>query len=208
MYVHNKIGPNSLIVSQNVTPDEYFNSAVTCTTVPFQGGLVERPIGHNSWVRDYNPNRGKAATGSTVDTNSSSQEVETHNNFFSSFILDQDNSPSLFSEEQQTDIQAPIDVPSANTMSRRLVLAVPDKVSNSDMKLVDQTYEEFFDLFPFEQFGPERAFQAAVSEHPISMFMPEPKSFQEILKQPQEIRKLWLKATESELDNLISNEIF
>eukprot|EP00957_Ditylum_brightwellii_P185805 14146464-Ditylum_brightwellii.AAC.1 len=38
--------------------------------------------------------------------------------------------------------------------------------------------------------------------------MPEPKSFQAILKQPPEIRKLWLKAAESELDNLISNEHF
>eukprot|EP00957_Ditylum_brightwellii_P084560 6430268-Ditylum_brightwellii.AAC.1 len=71
-----------------------------------------------------------------------------------------------------------------------------------------QAYEEFSDLFASEQFGPERAFQAAVSEHTISMFMPEPKSFQKILKQSPEIRKLWLKATESELDNLISNETF
>eukprot|EP00957_Ditylum_brightwellii_P100153 7632475-Ditylum_brightwellii.AAC.1 len=38
--------------------------------------------------------------------------------------------------------------------------------------------------------------------------MPEPKSFQAILKLPPEIRKLWLKATGSELDNLISNETF
>eukprot|EP00957_Ditylum_brightwellii_P152341 11597600-Ditylum_brightwellii.AAC.1 len=83
-------------------------------------------------------------------------------------------------DEQQIDVQAPIDVPSANTRSRRPVLVVPDK----------------------------RTFQAAVSEHPISMFMPEPKYFQEFLKQPPETRKLWLKATGSELENLISNDTF
>eukprot|EP00957_Ditylum_brightwellii_P052514 3982201-Ditylum_brightwellii.AAC.1 len=76
------------------------------------------------------------------------------------------------------------------------------------MELAAQAYEEFSDLFTSEQFGPEKAFQAAASEHPISMFMPEPKSFQAIIKQPPEIRKLWLKATGSELENLISNEMF
>eukprot|EP00957_Ditylum_brightwellii_P009702 731454-Ditylum_brightwellii.AAC.1 len=38
--------------------------------------------------------------------------------------------------------------------------------------------------------------------------MPEPKSFQANVKQPPEIGKLWLKATGSELDKLISNETF
>eukprot|EP00957_Ditylum_brightwellii_P157263 11968714-Ditylum_brightwellii.AAC.1 len=38
--------------------------------------------------------------------------------------------------------------------------------------------------------------------------MPEPKSFQAILKHPPEIRKLWFKATGSELENLISNDTF
>eukprot|EP00957_Ditylum_brightwellii_P142507 10857240-Ditylum_brightwellii.AAC.1 len=63
--------------------------------------------------------------------------------------------------------------------------------------MASQAYEEFSNLFTSERFGPERTFQAAMSEHPISMFMPEPKSFQAILKQPPEIRRLWLKATES-----------
>eukprot|EP00957_Ditylum_brightwellii_P035605 2698762-Ditylum_brightwellii.AAC.1 len=39
IYVQNKIGANNLIVSQDVTYNEHFNSAVACTTVPFQGGL-------------------------------------------------------------------------------------------------------------------------------------------------------------------------
>eukprot|EP00957_Ditylum_brightwellii_P137402 10475795-Ditylum_brightwellii.AAC.2 len=76
------------------------------------------------------------------------------------------------------------------------------------MELAAQAYEAFFNLFTSEQFGPERSFKAAVSEHPISMFMSEPKSFQAILEQPPEIRRLWLKAAGSELDNLISNETF
>eukprot|EP00957_Ditylum_brightwellii_P157777 12008785-Ditylum_brightwellii.AAC.1 len=40
------------------------------------------------------------------------------------------------------------------------------------------------------------------------MFIPEPKYFQAILKQPPAIRKLWLKATGSGLENLISNDTF
>eukprot|EP00957_Ditylum_brightwellii_P016913 1275624-Ditylum_brightwellii.AAC.1 len=40
------------------------------------------------------------------------------------------------------------------------------------------------------------------------MFLPEPKSFQAILKHPPEIRKLPLNATGSESENLISNDIF
>eukprot|EP00957_Ditylum_brightwellii_P189077 14393157-Ditylum_brightwellii.AAC.1 len=74
--------------------------------------------------------------------------------------------------------------------------------------MASQAYEELSDSFTSGQFGPERAFQAAVAEHPIFMFMPKPKSFQAILKQSPEIRRLWIKATESELDNLISNETF
>eukprot|EP00957_Ditylum_brightwellii_P007282 553783-Ditylum_brightwellii.AAC.1 len=111
-------------------------------------------------------------------------------------------------EEQQTDVQAPIDVPSQITMSRKHVLVVPNKVPKNYMEMASQAYEEFSDLFTSGQFGPERPFQAAVAEHPISMLMSEPKSFQTILKQPPERRKLWFKTTESELDNLISNETF
>eukprot|EP00957_Ditylum_brightwellii_P030873 2339447-Ditylum_brightwellii.AAC.1 len=73
-------------------------------------------------------------------------------------------------DEQQTDVQALTDVPSANTRSRRPILVVPDKVPQSDMEMAAQTYEEFSDLFTSEQVGPEKAFQAAVSEHPIYMF--------------------------------------
>eukprot|EP00957_Ditylum_brightwellii_P059547 4521550-Ditylum_brightwellii.AAC.1 len=109
------------------------------------GGLPERPIGNNSWVRDYVPDREKAATGSATNINPSSQEEVTHNNFFPPFIPDQDNSPPLFSEEQQTDVQASIDVPSANTRSRRPVLVVPEKVPKSDMEMAAQAYEEFSD---------------------------------------------------------------
>eukprot|EP00957_Ditylum_brightwellii_P206338 15347910-Ditylum_brightwellii.AAC.1 len=122
IYVQDKIGPNNSTVSQDVTYDEHFNSAVACITVPFQGELPEKPIGHNSWDRDYDPDREKAATGSAADINPSSQE-----------------------EEQQTYVLAPIDVPSANTRSRRLVFAVPDKVPNSDMELAAQAYEKFSD---------------------------------------------------------------
>eukprot|EP00957_Ditylum_brightwellii_P154109 11728512-Ditylum_brightwellii.AAC.1 len=99
IYVQGKIRPNNLIVSQDVTYNEHFNSAVACTTVPSQGGLPERLIGNNSWARDYGPDRDKAATGSTADINPSSQEEETHNDFSPPFISDQDNSPPLFSEK-------------------------------------------------------------------------------------------------------------
>eukprot|EP00957_Ditylum_brightwellii_P185210 14104034-Ditylum_brightwellii.AAC.1 len=44
IYVQDKIGPNNLVVSQDVTYDELSNSAVAYTTAPFQGGLPERPI--------------------------------------------------------------------------------------------------------------------------------------------------------------------
>eukprot|EP00957_Ditylum_brightwellii_P196505 14972401-Ditylum_brightwellii.AAC.1 len=40
------------------------------------------------------------------------------------------------------------------------------------------------------------------------MFLPKPKSFQAIIKQPSEIRKLWLKATGSEHENLLNNDTF
>eukprot|EP00957_Ditylum_brightwellii_P196804 14993558-Ditylum_brightwellii.AAC.1 len=100
---------------------------MACTTSPFQGGLPERPIGHNSWVRNYDPDREKAATGFLADINPSSQAEEAHNVFSPPCVPYQDSSPPLFSEEQQTDVQALIDVSSANTRSRRPVLVVPDK---------------------------------------------------------------------------------
>eukprot|EP00957_Ditylum_brightwellii_P048155 3655146-Ditylum_brightwellii.AAC.1 len=59
------------------------------------------------------------------------------------------------------------------------------------MEMTSQAYEEFSNLFTSELFGPERAFQATA-----------------ILKQPPGIRRLWPKATESELGNLISSETF
>ena len=49
-----------------MTYDEQFNSAVTCTTALFQGGLPKRSIGHNTWVRNYDPEREKEATGSAA----------------------------------------------------------------------------------------------------------------------------------------------
>eukprot|EP00957_Ditylum_brightwellii_P196899 15001893-Ditylum_brightwellii.AAC.1 len=61
-------------ILMDLTYNGYFNSVVACTTVPFQGCLPERSIGHNSWVRNYDPDREKEATGSTVDINPSSQE--------------------------------------------------------------------------------------------------------------------------------------
>eukprot|EP00957_Ditylum_brightwellii_P175117 13332773-Ditylum_brightwellii.AAC.1 len=173
IYVQEKIGPNNLVVSQDVTYDEQFKSAVVCTTAPFQRGLPERSIGHNTWVRNYDPKRETAAIGSAAVIDPSIQEEETHNDFPPPFIHFQDNSPPLFSGEIQTDIQAPIDAPSARKRSK--------------------------DLFWMYL---TRAFQAALSEHPISMFLSAPKSFQAILKQPPEMRKLWLKATDSELENI------
>eukprot|EP00957_Ditylum_brightwellii_P205564 15344434-Ditylum_brightwellii.AAC.1 len=69
-------------------------------------------------------------------------------------------------------------------------MEVPSKVPNGDAEMVNQVYEEFSDLFNSEIFGPEKAFLVTSLEHPISMFLPEPKSFQAILKQPPEISEL------------------
>eukprot|EP00957_Ditylum_brightwellii_P199185 15183649-Ditylum_brightwellii.AAC.1 len=73
---------------------------LACTTAPFQGGLPERPLGHNSWVRNYDPAREKAATGSAADISQSTQEEETCNDVSPQFVPYQDNSPPLFSDEQ------------------------------------------------------------------------------------------------------------
>eukprot|EP00957_Ditylum_brightwellii_P181705 13842126-Ditylum_brightwellii.AAC.1 len=87
----------------DITYDEQFNSAVACTTAPSQQGLPERSIGHNTWVRNYDPEIETTATGSAADIDPSTQEEETHNDFPPPSIHFQDNSPPLFSDEVQTD---------------------------------------------------------------------------------------------------------
>eukprot|EP00957_Ditylum_brightwellii_P016281 1224783-Ditylum_brightwellii.AAC.1 len=73
----------------------------------------------------------------------------------------------------QIDVEASIDVQRARTRGKRPILNIPNKVQNSDIELENQVYKDFSDLFTSDQFGPERTFQAASSEHSISMFLPE-----------------------------------
>eukprot|EP00957_Ditylum_brightwellii_P150958 11494569-Ditylum_brightwellii.AAC.1 len=106
IYVQERICPNNLVVCEDVTYDEKFNSAVACTTVPVQRRLLERPIGLNIWVKNYDPEREK-----------------------------EDNSPLLFTDGMQTDVQVPIDAPSARTRSKKAVMDIPSKVPKSDAEM-------------------------------------------------------------------------
>eukprot|EP00957_Ditylum_brightwellii_P182554 13906303-Ditylum_brightwellii.AAC.1 len=92
-YVQESIGPNNLVVCHDVTYDEQFNSVAACTTAPFHRGLPERSIGHNTWVRNYDPERETASTGSAANIDPSTQEKETHKAFLSLCIPFQANSP-------------------------------------------------------------------------------------------------------------------
>eukprot|EP00957_Ditylum_brightwellii_P197848 15072002-Ditylum_brightwellii.AAC.1 len=114
-------------LNKDATYDEQFNSAVACTTAPFQEVLPERSIGHNIWIRNYDPERETAATGSTADIDPSTQEEETYNDLPPPFVPFQDNSPPLFSDEIKTGTEAPIDAPSARTRSKRSILDIPNK---------------------------------------------------------------------------------
>eukprot|EP00957_Ditylum_brightwellii_P001055 83555-Ditylum_brightwellii.AAC.1 len=58
--------------------------------------------------------RKKESTGSAADIDPSTQEEETHHYTSPPFVPFQDNSPLLFTDKIQTDMQAPIDASSAN----------------------------------------------------------------------------------------------
>eukprot|EP00957_Ditylum_brightwellii_P127697 9738299-Ditylum_brightwellii.AAC.1 len=102
IYVQERIGPNNLVVCEDVTYHEQLSSAVACTIAPFQGGLPERTIGHNTWVRNYDPEREKEATGSAAVIDPPSQEEETQHGTSLPFISFQDNSLLFFTDEIQT----------------------------------------------------------------------------------------------------------
>eukprot|EP00957_Ditylum_brightwellii_P044457 3373094-Ditylum_brightwellii.AAC.1 len=72
---------------------------MACNIAPFQGGLPERPIGYNTWIRNYDPERETAATGYAADIDPSTQEEENHHDTSPPFIPFQDNSPLLFRDE-------------------------------------------------------------------------------------------------------------
>ena len=46
------------------------------------------------------------------------------------------------------------------------------------------------------------------SSSEVSHFIPEPRNFAEVKKLSENIRKLWLKATLKEINNLINNQTF
>jgi hypothetical protein len=50
--------------------------------------------------------------------------------------------------------------------------------------------------------------QSAPKDQPIDVFIPEPTSIKAVLRLPQDVQRLWIKAIESEIQTLIDNETF
>ena len=49
---------------------------------------------------------------------------------------------------------------------------------------------------------------SAKKDHPIDIFLPEPTSLKAVQRLPPEIRDMWIKVAESEIQTLVENETF
>ena len=185
---------NGMVVSQDVYFDSRFLSAIGLTKIPFSGAEPEREFHLSGKGR---PASNKKVVEQTGDISNFPDATVSHWKEPKNFI------------QQPTSLKD-LDVNKLAPPSRQLLRRSPRlieqaSIAQTDLRLSDISMA-FTDLeIKEEEFC--QAFEAieeATKDIPIEPYLPEPRSYKDILKLPENLKKEWLAALKKEVLSIIN----
>ena len=229
IYVADKISGSHLVVSMDVSFDQYFVSGINATKTEFDGSQVIRHVGKTGGNKGVISEATGDATnlgpysvshwGSTETFDSEHQPTSFIDpNCVHDTDGDHDESSVDFSDSESDssvsvppakEIDGPIDLNLGTTKLdglRRSVRHLRNKIKES----VRYLSEEHLELAEMEN---HRSFEmlcqvGELEDVDIAPYLPEPKNFRQVLQCPPNIRDDWFKAIKKEIKFIIENDTF
>ena len=227
IYVPEKISGSHLVVSMDVSFDQYFVSGINATKSEFDGSQIVRNLGkpggrnvHVSEATGDSTNLGPH----TVSHWGVKESFETHhlpNIFEDPNRLRDDENNDVSSEEASSDedsdddslpakaIDAPIDLDMGTRKIdglRQSVRNLRDKMSESVRYMSEEHLEE---VTRESELKFEMLCQAGeLDDIEIAPYLPEPKNFRQVMQCPPKIRDDWFKAIKKEVKFIVENDTF